>query len=52
MNLNQGKISVNDIKHIAKELGDPISEQEIHEMIEEADSDSKHCHSFSFVISP
>ncbi|KAL5557013.1 hypothetical protein UlMin_039249 [Ulmus minor] len=34
-----GKISVSDIKRIAKDLGEHFSEAEIHEMIEEADRD-------------
>ncbi|GLU20015.1 hypothetical protein SLE2022_362330 [Rubroshorea leprosula] len=34
-----GKISFTDIKHMAKELGENFSDQEIHEMIEEADRD-------------
>ncbi|KAI3667275.1 hypothetical protein L6452_42325 [Arctium lappa] len=34
-----GKISVDDIKHIAKELGEHFTDAEIHEMVEEADRD-------------
>lgn len=41
MYLKQGKISVGDIMRIAKELGEPISEKEVHDMIQEADHDSK-----------
>lgn len=37
----QGKISVEDIKRIAKELGEHFSDKEIHDMIEEADRDRK-----------
>lgn len=37
----QGKISVEDIKGIAKELGEHFSDREIHDMIEEADGDRK-----------
>ncbi|KAK6258521.1 hypothetical protein SCA6_012995 [Theobroma cacao] len=36
---NNGKISPQDIKHIAKELGEHFSEKEIQDMIEEADRD-------------
>ncbi|XP_011005867.1 PREDICTED: caltractin [Populus euphratica] len=34
-----GKISVGDIKQIAKELGESFTEREIQEMVEEADQD-------------
>lgn len=34
-----GKISVSDIKNIAKELGEHFTDAEIHEMVEEADRD-------------
>ncbi|CAK7337666.1 unnamed protein product [Dovyalis caffra] len=36
---NNGKISVNDIKRIAKELGESFTDREIEEMVEEADRD-------------
>ncbi|WZZ23615.1 hypothetical protein YC2023_007016 [Brassica napus] len=38
---NNGKISPHDIKQIAKELGENFTDNEIEEMIEEADRDSK-----------
>lgn len=37
----QGKISVSDIKRIAKELGEKFTDREIQEMVEEADRDRK-----------
>lgn len=37
----QGKISVEDIKRIAKDLGENFTEREINEMVEEADKDRK-----------
>lgn len=37
----QGKISHHDIKQIAKELGENFTDNDIEEMIEEADRDSK-----------
>jgi calcium-binding protein CML len=36
---NNGKISIADIKHIAKELGENFTDKEIQDMIEEADRD-------------
>ncbi|KAL0726210.1 hypothetical protein Bca4012_022303 [Brassica carinata] len=36
---NEGKISPHDIKQIAKELGENFTDNEIEEMIEEADRD-------------
>ncbi|KAH7566576.1 hypothetical protein JRO89_XS08G0191900 [Xanthoceras sorbifolium] len=38
---NNGKISVEDIKRIAKELGEHFTDREIHDMIDEADRDRK-----------
>ena len=37
----QGKISISDIKNIAKELGVRFTDAEIHAMVEEADRDGK-----------
>ncbi|KAJ0668443.1 putative EF-hand domain-containing protein [Helianthus annuus] len=37
--MNTGKISVSDIKNIAKELGEHFTDAEINEMVEEADHD-------------
>lgn len=37
----QGKISVSDIKNIAKELGVRFTDAEIHLMLEEADRDGE-----------
>lgn len=37
----QGKISVADIKLIAKELGESFTDGEIQDMIDEADRDRK-----------
>ncbi|PWA35497.1 Calcium-binding EF-hand [Artemisia annua] len=36
---SHGKISIADIKKIAKELGEHFTDDEIHEMVEEADRD-------------
>lgn len=36
---NTGKISFKNLKRVAKELGENISDEELHEMIEEADRD-------------
>ncbi|KAF5736141.1 calcium-binding protein CML20 [Tripterygium wilfordii] len=36
---NNGKISIQDIKRVAKELGEDFTDREIHEMVEEADRD-------------
>jgi Ca2+-binding EF-hand superfamily protein len=35
-----GKISFKNLKRVAKELGETLTEQEIHEMINEADTDN------------
>lgn len=42
----QGKISVEDIRRIAKDLGENFNEREINEMVEEADKDRKLASSF------
>ena len=36
----KGKITFSDLKKVAKELGETISDQELHEMINEADADN------------
>lgn len=38
---NQGKISADDIKCVAKELGENFTDREINDMIDEADRDSE-----------
>lgn len=37
----QGKISADDIKRMAKDLGENFTDAEIREMVEEADRDRK-----------
>lgn len=39
--LLQGKISADDIKRMAKDLGENFTDAEIREMVEEADRDRK-----------
>ncbi|GJT47803.1 AMP-dependent synthetase/ligase [Tanacetum coccineum] len=45
-----GKISISDIKNIAKELGVHFTDAEIHAMVEEADRDGVHLGDFSRII--
>ncbi|RWS23854.1 caltractin-like isoform X2 [Leptotrombidium deliense] len=40
---NSGKISFQNLKNVAKELGETISDEELREMIEEADRDGDGC---------
>lgn len=40
----QGKISFKNLKHVAKELGENMTDEELQEMIDEADCDGKVSH--------
>jgi hypothetical protein len=40
---NTGKISFADLKRIARELGENVTDQELHEMIKEADAGNPLC---------
>lgn len=46
--LRQGKISFKNLKRVAKELGENMTDEELQEMIDEADRDGMFCKLDSF----